>query len=57
MHLVLGTLGVAAAGLSLKRVQSRRTTLALRIAASIFVLAAVFVTRFVFYHLHMTVGF
>lgn len=57
IHLALGALGVAAAGLSLKRVQSRRTTLALRIAASIFVLAAVFVTRFVFYHLHMTVGF
>lgn len=41
----------------MKRVQSRRTTLALRATASLLALAAVFVTRIVFYHLHMTVGF
>ena len=57
VHLACGAVGVTAAGLSLKRVQSRRTALALRIAASLFVLTAVFVTRLVFYQLHMTVGF
>lgn len=56
-HFVCGTIGTVAAGASLKRVQSRRTTLALRATASFFVLAAVFITRIVFYHLHMTIGF
>lgn len=56
-HLAMGAIALALAGLSLKRVQSRRTTLALRAAASALVLLAVFVTRIVFYHLHMTVGF
>lgn len=56
-HFALGLAGVAAAGLSLRRVQPARSTLALRIAASALVLAAVFVTRLVFYNLHMTVGF
>ena len=54
-HLIVGAIALAIAGLSMKRVQSRRTTLALR--ASLLALAAVFVTRIVFYHLHMTVGF
>ena len=45
------------AALSLKRVQAERTTLVLRIAASALVLIAVFVTRLMFYDLHMTVGF
>lgn len=57
VHFVVGALAIVLAGCSLKRVQSRRTTLALRIAASVLVLAAVFVTRLAFYHLHMTVGF
>lgn len=57
LHLVVGALAVVLAGCSLKRVQSRRTTLALRIGASALALAAVFVTRLVFYNLHMTVGF
>lgn len=56
-HFALGLAGIAAAGLSLRRVQPARSTLALRIAASALVLAAVFVTRLVFYNLHMTVGF
>lgn len=56
-HLIVGAIALAIAGLSMKRVQSRRTTLALRIVASVLALAAVFVTRIVFYHLHMTVGF
>ena len=54
---VVAFLALAIAGLSMKRVQSRRTTLALRATASLLALAAVFVTRIVFYHLHMTVGF
>ena len=57
MHLLLGALGVGTAALSLKRVQAERTTLVLRIAASALVLIAVFVTRLMFYDLHMTVGF
>lgn len=57
VHLAVGAVALALAGLSLKRVQSRRTTLALRVAAGVLVLLAVFVTRIVFYHLHMTVGF
>ena len=56
-HLIVGAIALAIAGLSMKRVQSRRTTLALRATASLLALAAVFVTRIVFYHLHMTVGF
>lgn len=56
-HFALGLAGVTVAGLSLRRVQPARSTLALRIAASALVLAAVFVTRLVFYNLHMTVGF
>lgn len=56
-HLVLGALAVVLAGFSLKRVQARRTTLTLRLAASAFALMAVFVTRIAFYQLHMTVGF
>ena len=56
-HFALGLAGIAAAGLSLRRVQPARSTLALRITASALVLAAVFVTRLVFYNLHMTVGF
>lgn len=56
-HLVLGAAALVLAALSLKRVQSHRTTLALRIAASALALIAVFVTRIAFYHLHMTVGF
>ena len=50
-HLIVGAIALAIAGLSMKRVQSRRTTLALRATASLLALAAVF------YHLHMTVGF
>ena len=56
-HLIVGAIALAIAGMSMKRVQSRRTTLALRATASLLALAAVFVTRIVFYHLHMTVGF
>lgn len=56
-HFVLGALALVLASLSLKRVQPRHTTLILRIMASVLMLAAVFVTRIVFYHLHMTVGF
>ena len=56
-HLVLGVAGVAAAGFSLRRGQAERLTFILRIAASVLVLAAVLVTRIVFYNLHMTVGF
>lgn len=56
-HLVLGVAGVAAAGFSLRRGQAERLTFILRIAASALVLAAVLVTRIVFYNLHMTVGF
>ena len=56
-HLIVGAIALAIAGLSMKRVQSRRTTLALRATASLLALAAVFVTRIVFYHLHKTVGF
>lgn len=56
-HLVLSIAGVAAAGLSLRRGQAARLTLILRTAASVLALAAVLVTRIVFYNLHMTVGF
>ncbi len=56
-HLVLGAVSAGMAALSLKRVQAERTTLVLRIAASALVLIAVFVTRLMFYDLHMTVGF
>lgn len=56
-HLVLGILGFGAAALSMRRVQSGRAAFVLRIVAIVFVLAAVFVTRLVFYDLHMTLGF
>ena len=41
-HLIVGAIALAIAGLSMKRVQSRRTTLALRATASLLALAAVF---------------
>lgn len=56
-HFVLGVLGVTAAAWSVRRGQPERLTLILRLAASIFVLIAVFLTRIGFYHLYMTVGF
>lgn len=57
LHLVLGAMAVACAGFSLKRSQPERLTLILRVAASVLVIVAVFVTRIVFYNLHMTIGF
>lgn len=57
LHSVLGTFGVITAALSLKHEQTHRTTLVLRTAAILLMLAAVFVIRIVFYQLHMTVGF
>lgn len=56
-HLVLGISGIIAAGATLKQGQSERLTLILRSLASILTLAAVLITRIVFYNLHMTVGF
>ncbi len=56
-HAALGAAGVATAAWSMRRGQSERLALALRAVASVLVLAAVFVTRLCFYHLHMTVGF
>ena len=57
LHLVLGAAAIVAAACSLRRAQAERLTLILRVAASVLVLAAVFVTRLSFYNLHMTVGF
>lgn len=56
-HLVLGTLGTITAVASLRHIQTDRVTLILRVAACIFVLVAIFITRLPFYNLHMTLGF
>ncbi|OUO91279.1 DMSO reductase [Gordonibacter sp. An230] len=56
-HFALGALGAGAAAWSIRRAQSRRLAMSLRIAASALMLLAVFITRIGFYHLHMTVGF
>lgn len=57
LHVALGATSVLLAGWSLRARQSERLTLILRITASVLMLAAVFVTRVVFYNLHMTLGF
>lgn len=57
VHLVLGTAGITCAWLSTRRSLSRHTTLILRIVACLLAVASIFVTRVVFYQLHMTVGF
>ncbi|MEG0620007.1 MAG: DmsC/YnfH family molybdoenzyme membrane anchor subunit [Raoultibacter sp.] len=56
-HVVLGCLGIFCAGTSLKGQLSKKHVLFLRGVASLLLLAAVFLTRIAFYHMHMTVGF
>lgn len=56
-HFALGALSVAAAAWSIRCNHSRNRVLAIRSAASLLALAAVFATRIAFYQLHMTVGF
>lgn len=56
-HAVLGAAGLLCGAISLRRGFPPSMATALRLAASLLVLAAVFATRIIFYELHLTVGF
>ncbi|MEG0991495.1 MAG: DmsC/YnfH family molybdoenzyme membrane anchor subunit [Gordonibacter sp.] len=56
-HAALGITGITCAALTLRRGAKHHNVIVLRVLACVFALAAVFITRLVFYQLHMTVGF
>lgn len=57
VYAALGLAAIALATVPLCRPLPRRTTLTLRAAAAVLALVAVYLTRVVFYALHLTVGF
>ncbi len=56
-HLILGVVAIIGAALSLRPGLKNRTIIALRVTSCSLALLGVFITRIVFYQLHMTLGF
>lgn len=56
-HTLLGILSLVCARISISENATRQKTLTLQFIASVLAFVAIFITRFAFYLLHMTVGF